>query len=96
MEHIEGRFRGYKNLNLYYQCWLPEREPKAILLVVHGICEHSGRYTNLANLQLTSYGGEVLLSIQKQRLWYFYIVYMAAMVIHSQATAIPNAAPVIT
>lgn len=49
MKHTEGRFTGHKNLSLYYQCWLPAREPKAILLVVHGACEHSGRYTNLVN-----------------------------------------------
>lgn len=47
MEHTEGKFTGYKNLNLYYQCWLPGRGPKAILVVVHGLAEHSGRYTNL-------------------------------------------------
>ena len=49
MEHIEGRFTGCKGLNLYYQCWLPEADPRAILLVVHGLAEHSGRYTNLIN-----------------------------------------------
>ena len=49
MEHTESRFTGRKGLNLYYQCWLPEADPKAILLVVHGWAEHSGRYTNLVN-----------------------------------------------
>ncbi len=49
MKHIGGRFRGYKNLNLYYQGWQPSSKPKAILLVVHGLAEHSGRYTNLVN-----------------------------------------------
>ena len=49
MEHREGRFTGCKGLNLYYQCWLPEADPKAILLVVHGWAEHSGRYINLVN-----------------------------------------------
>lgn len=49
MKHAEGRFRGHKNLNLYYQCWLPSRQAKAILLVSHGMFEHSGRYTNLAD-----------------------------------------------
>jgi acylglycerol lipase len=49
MEHTEGRFRGHKNLNLYYQCWLPAKDPVAILLVVHGGAEHSGRYTNLVD-----------------------------------------------
>ena len=49
MEHKEGRFTGHKNLNLYYQYWLPDKSPKAILLVVNGMAEHSGRYTNLVN-----------------------------------------------
>ncbi len=49
MEHIEGSFRGHKDLNLYYQSWLPAGHPKARLLVVHGWAEHSGRYTNLVN-----------------------------------------------
>jgi len=38
-----------KDLTLYYQCWLPAGDPKAILLVVHGLAEHSGRYANLVN-----------------------------------------------
>ncbi len=49
MKHIEGKFSGCGKLNLYYQCWLPERGPTAILLVVHGLAEHSGRYMNLVN-----------------------------------------------
>ena len=49
MKHLEGKFSGYENLSLYYQCWLPERVPRAILLVVHGLAEHSGRYVNLAD-----------------------------------------------
>ena len=49
MEHTERSFRGQKNLNLYYQSWLPVGRPQAILLIVHGGLEHSGRYTNLAN-----------------------------------------------
>ena len=49
MKHVEGKFKGYKNLNLYYQCWLPSNEPKAVLLVAHGLAEHSGRYMNIVN-----------------------------------------------
>jgi len=49
MKHTEGRFTGRKGLSLYYQCWLPATDPKAILLVVHGWAEYSGRYTNLVN-----------------------------------------------
>ena len=49
MQHIEGKFAGRNNFSLYWQAWLPEGPPKAILLIVHGIAEHSGRYTNLVN-----------------------------------------------
>lgn len=49
MEYREGRFKGCKNFSLYYQNWRPQRNPKAILLVVHGLAEHSGRYSNLVN-----------------------------------------------
>lgn len=49
MKHIEGKFNGYGNLNLYYQCWLPAKKPRAVLLVVHGLAEHSGRYMNMVN-----------------------------------------------
>lgn len=49
MEHTEGKFRGHNRINIYYQCWRPDGEPRAILLVVHGMAEHSGRYTNLVN-----------------------------------------------
>jgi alpha-beta hydrolase superfamily lysophospholipase len=49
MQHTEGKFTGRNNFNLYLQAWLPDTAPRAILLVVHGIAEHSGRYTNLVN-----------------------------------------------
>jgi alpha-beta hydrolase superfamily lysophospholipase len=49
MERTEGTFKGDKGLNLFYQCWLPDKKPKAVLLVVPGLAEHSGRYTNLVN-----------------------------------------------
>jgi alpha-beta hydrolase superfamily lysophospholipase len=49
MKHKEGRFKGLKNFSLYYQCWLPDGSPKAVLLVAHGLAEHSGRYKNLVN-----------------------------------------------
>ncbi len=49
MKHSEGAFRGAGSLELYYQCWQPEGKPRAILVIVHGVGEHSGRYMNLAN-----------------------------------------------
>jgi acylglycerol lipase len=47
MKHYEEEFQGKKGLKLYCQSWFPDSEVKAILLVVHGIAEHSGRYTGL-------------------------------------------------
>jgi len=49
MERTEGTFKGDKGLNLFYQCWLPNTNPKAVLLIVPGLAEHSGRYTNVVN-----------------------------------------------
>jgi alpha-beta hydrolase superfamily lysophospholipase len=49
MEHREGTFRGAGALELFYQRWRPEGEPRAILAIVHGFGEHSGRYMNGVN-----------------------------------------------
>ncbi len=49
MEHQEGFFKGARNASIYFQNWLPEGEPRAILLIAHGLAEHSGRYTNIVN-----------------------------------------------
>jgi alpha-beta hydrolase superfamily lysophospholipase len=49
MRHQEGTFKGVRNASIYYQCWLPEGESRAVLLIVHGLAEHSGRYMNVVN-----------------------------------------------
>lgn len=49
MIHAEGRFQSPQGANIYYQHWQPQDAPKAVLLVVHGLAEHSGRYMNLVN-----------------------------------------------
>jgi acylglycerol lipase len=49
MEHREGFFAGVRGQRLYHQTWLPEGEVRAVLFVVHGLAEHSGRYMNLVN-----------------------------------------------
>ena len=48
MKHIEGKFKGVKDLNIYYQAWIPNT-PKAVIQLVHGGFEHSGRYQNVVN-----------------------------------------------
>ncbi|MEZ5570615.1 MAG: alpha/beta hydrolase [Halioglobus sp.] len=48
MKHSEGRFTGAGQCSIYFQCWEPESNPQAILLVVHGAGEHSARYRSFA------------------------------------------------
>lgn len=47
MKHIESEFEGRKGFKIYYQAWLPEVETKAVIQLVHGFGEHSGRYKNV-------------------------------------------------
>ena len=47
MQHPEGFFKGIRGTRTYYQGWLPDGPPRAALLLVHGLAEHSGRYANL-------------------------------------------------
>ena len=49
MNHTEGTFKGIRDANIYYQAWLPDVRVKAVMLVVHGAAEHSGRYMNIVN-----------------------------------------------
>jgi alpha-beta hydrolase superfamily lysophospholipase len=49
MRHHEGYFQGPRSKQIYYQSWLPDSDPRAILLIVHGIQEHSGRYQNVVD-----------------------------------------------
>ncbi len=49
MKHQEGSFKSIRDANIYYQYWLPEGQPKAVLFIVHGLAEHSGRYMNVVN-----------------------------------------------
>ncbi|MEZ5503045.1 MAG: alpha/beta hydrolase [Halioglobus sp.] len=49
MKHSDGRFPGAAGHSIYFQCWEPESAPSAVLMLVHGAGEHSGRYLPLAS-----------------------------------------------
>ncbi len=49
MKYQEDFFKSNKPLRIYYQGWLPETEPKAVFMLIHGLAEHSGRYSNVVN-----------------------------------------------
>jgi len=47
MKSKEGRFKGKKDVEIFWQSWMPTR-PKAVVVIVHGLGEHSGRYAHVA------------------------------------------------
>jgi alpha-beta hydrolase superfamily lysophospholipase len=49
VKHREGRFTGWDGSSLFYQAWLPSRSrPRAVLVNLHGLGDHSGLYPNLS------------------------------------------------
>jgi alpha-beta hydrolase superfamily lysophospholipase len=44
----EGALEGVGGLRLYRQAWVPDGEVRAVVVIVHGISEHSGRYHHVA------------------------------------------------
>jgi acylglycerol lipase len=50
MQHDEGTFTAYDGTTIYHQSWAPDGDAaaKAVVLVVHGLGEHSGRYRHVA------------------------------------------------
>lgn len=48
MPHLETFHETFDGQKLYLQAWEPESERRAAMLLVHGLGEHSSRYTHLA------------------------------------------------
>ena len=46
MRHTDGHFTTPDGSHIYTQAWLPDNTPQAIIVIVHGLGEHSGRYGN--------------------------------------------------
>jgi alpha-beta hydrolase superfamily lysophospholipase len=49
MEHREQVFQGQSGLTLFSQSWHPASQPKAVLVIMHGVAEYSDRYHNLVD-----------------------------------------------
>lgn len=47
-QHLEGSFTSFDGLTIFHQSWLPEGDPKGVVMLVHGLGEHSGRYGHVA------------------------------------------------
>jgi acylglycerol lipase len=48
MVHSEGNFVTPDALTIYHQAWIPDGDPKAVVVLLHGLAEHSGRYGHVA------------------------------------------------
>jgi acylglycerol lipase len=55
MHHTTGSFTGLNDVTIFTQSWLPDDPPRAVVIIVHGIGEHSGRYAHVAAF-LTAHG----------------------------------------
>ncbi|MDE0141762.1 MAG: lysophospholipase [Caldilineaceae bacterium] len=46
-KHSTGYLRSETGLPIFYSQWLPSRKARGVVLVLHGLGEHSGRYRHL-------------------------------------------------
>ena len=47
MKHWEDQWKSRDGVELFAQAWEPEGKPQAVLALIHGIGEHTGRYAHL-------------------------------------------------
>ncbi len=48
MRQSEGTFTASDGLTIFHQAWQPNGDPTAVVLLFHGLGEHSGRYGHVA------------------------------------------------
>jgi acylglycerol lipase len=48
MQHIEFTQQAPDGVQFYFQSWQPQTPPKAVVCLMHGLGEHSGRYFHVA------------------------------------------------
>ncbi len=48
MNHITSSFQSADGTKIYTESWLPDTSPKAVVIIVHGLGEHIGRYSHVA------------------------------------------------
>jgi alpha-beta hydrolase superfamily lysophospholipase len=47
VKQTDWRITGHGGVELYAQGWLPDGEPRDVIVIAHGYAEHGGRYGNL-------------------------------------------------
>ena len=48
MQQSDGTFSAYDGTTIYHRTWAPDGDAKGVVLLVHGLGEHSGRYQHVA------------------------------------------------
>ena len=48
VSHVEGQFKAGQGVELYQQWWMPPGSARGVVVLCHGIAEHSGRYDHVA------------------------------------------------
>lgn len=46
-EHVEGRFAGTAGGQIHWQGWVPDGTVVGVVVLVHGLAEHGGRYAHV-------------------------------------------------
>ena len=47
MKSFEWEWKSFDGLTMYSKGWAPEKDPKAVICLIHGIGEHVGRYEHV-------------------------------------------------
>lgn len=47
MKTFEWEWTSFDGLKMYAKGWTPEKEPKGVICLIHGIGEHAGRYAHV-------------------------------------------------
>jgi len=48
-DHVDGRLTGARGVSLYWQGWRRASPPTGVLMICHGLGEHSGRYRTVVD-----------------------------------------------
>ena len=59
MKHFESNWQSKDGLSFYVQGWEPEKKPKAVVALLHGLGEHTGRYEHVG--EAFNHAGYVLI-----------------------------------
>lgn len=48
MQHSEGTFQAFDGETIHHRSWVPDGDLRSVVILVHGLGEHAGRYGHVA------------------------------------------------